>query len=200
VAASTINEQTEVALLLCAPIFITVMSATPWIVRLLYAQDFLPAVSVLRWQIFGDILKVVAWPLGFVMLAAGDGKAFFWVESASYLVMAAAVWLVLPYAGLPATGVAFAACYCFYLPAVYILARRRIGFRWSKEVVRYFSLTLAACVSAAALAEQIWWGWMVGCIMAALLLVHGLNRVAKLSRFGGRLGRIANLARGIGAR
>lgn len=50
-----------------------------------------PAVEVLRWQVLDDVLKVASWPLGFVILAAGDGNIFFWSESASWFVMAAFV-------------------------------------------------------------------------------------------------------------
>jgi PST family polysaccharide transporter len=199
-AAAIINEQTEIALLLCAPIFIAVMAAAPAIIQLLYASDFGPAADVLRWQILGDVLKVVAWPLGFVMLAAGDGKTFFWLESASYLVMGAAVWLLVPYAGLSATGISFAVCYCFYLPAVYLLGRRRIGFRWSVSVVRYLSITLVACVSSALVAHELQWGWLVGCCMALVFFFHALARVAKLSKLGGGVRWVARLAKGLGVR
>ena len=73
-AVRLVNEQTEIALLLSAPVFIAMMALAPWVVHLLYSAAFAPAVEVLRWQILGDVLKVVSWPLGFVILAAGDGK------------------------------------------------------------------------------------------------------------------------------
>ncbi len=85
-ATRLVNEQTEIALLLSAPVFIAMMGLAPWLIHLLYATGFTPAIEVLRWQILGDVLKVASWPLGFILLAAGDGNAFFCTETASFCV------------------------------------------------------------------------------------------------------------------
>jgi PST family polysaccharide transporter len=72
------------------------MAMAPWAIRLLYTASFAPAVEVLRWQVLGYVLRVASWPLGFVILAAGDGTTFFWSESASWFVMAAFILILAP--------------------------------------------------------------------------------------------------------
>ena len=127
-ARRLVNEQTEIAVLLSAPVFIAMMAAAPWVMRLLYTASFTPAVEVLRWQVLGDVLKVASWPLGFVIVAAGDAKTFFWSESASWLLLAALIVGLVPAMGLQISGMAYVACYIFYLPLVYWLARQRSAF------------------------------------------------------------------------
>ena len=40
-----------------------------------------------------DILKVASWPLGFIILAAGDGRTFMLAESLAIVVLAAVTWI-----------------------------------------------------------------------------------------------------------
>ena len=136
-ACRLVNEQTEVALLLTAPPLIAVLALSPWVVRLLYTNEFGPAVDILRWQLLGDLLKVMSWPLGFVMLAAGAGRTFIFSESIALAVYVAGVALGLALVGVVATGIAFLAMYAVLLPIVYWLARRRIGFRWTPSIVAH---------------------------------------------------------------
>ena len=75
-ACRLVNEQTEVALLLTAPALIALLAVSPWLIPLLYTAEFAPAVGILHFQLLGDLLKVMSWPLGFVILAAGAGRTF----------------------------------------------------------------------------------------------------------------------------
>ena len=45
-ATRLVNEQTEIALLLSAPVFIAMIGFAPWVIKLLYSSDFAPAVEV----------------------------------------------------------------------------------------------------------------------------------------------------------
>jgi len=191
-----VNEQTEIATLLSAPVFIAMMAMAPWVLRLLYTTSFAPAVEVLRWQVLGDVLKVASWPLGFVILAAGDGKTFFWSESASWVVMAAFILVLVPVMGLRTTGIASLAGYAFYLPLVYWLARRRIGFRWSSAVFRSILITFAICAAVGIAAVITKWGMLLGCLVAAGYGVFALRRISHMSDLSG-LWQIAAIAKQI---
>jgi PST family polysaccharide transporter len=196
-AVRLVNEQTEIAILLSAPVFIAMMAMAPWVIRLLYTASFVPAVEVLRWQVLGDVLRVASWPLGFVILAAGDGKTFFWSESASWFVMAGFILVLVPVMGLRTTGIAPLACYAFYLPLVYWLARRRIGFRWSSSVFRSIVLTFALCAGVGIAIVLTKWGMLLGCLIAAGFGVFAAGRILQMSDLGGPLGRIGAMARRI---
>jgi O-antigen/teichoic acid export membrane protein len=194
-ACRLVNEQTEIAILLSAPVFIAMMALAPWVIRLLYTAGFAPAVEVLRWQVLGDILKVASWPLAFVILAAGDGKTFFWSESAAWFVMAVCIIGFVPVMGLRITGAAFLVCYAFYLPLVYWLARRRVDFRWTSSVFRSIWMTFAICVAVAIIAAISKWGMLLGCLIAAGFGIFALGRVSHMSDLSGPVGRVGALAR-----
>lgn len=149
-AASTqlVNEQTDVAVLLCAPVLLLLLGLAPWVIRLLYSAEFAPAVDVLRWQLLGDVLKVVSFPLGFVLLASGAGKTYLLLEVIGMTVFVLAVWVGLPLIGLKATGVGFLLMYVVYLPLVWRLSKKLIAFRWlpSLRLQTLALLASAVCI------------------------------------------------------
>lgn len=137
------NEQVEVALLLAGPILTGMMGAAPWVIHLLYSSQFGDAVAVLRWQILGDILKIASWPLGFVLLALGHGRTFMATDCLTIATFVVLANLGLPIIGLPATGIAFIGMYSFYLPVIYLILRRRTGFRWENHVLVKLAILFA---------------------------------------------------------
>ena len=148
-----IDEQSEVALLLSAPVLLGTLGAAPWIIPLLYAHAFAPAAEILRWQILADLLKIASWPLGYVLLARGEARTFMVGELAASGVLIGALWLLLPIVGLPASGIAVLIAYALYLPALLVIVRLRAGYRWSRHVAGLFVAVLAAALVVMALAQ-----------------------------------------------
>ena len=194
-AGRLVNEQTEIATLLSAPVFIAMMAIAPWVIHLLYAASFTPAIEILRWQVLGDILKVASWPLGFLILAAGDGRTFFSTETASWIVTTGFITALVPLFGLPITGMAYLATYAFLLPLVYWLARRRIAFTWSRSVRSLTVVTFVMCAAVGILTAITPWGMLVGCGAAVAFAVFSLGRITLMSDVAGPVGRIGLIAR-----
>jgi len=191
-----VNEQSDVTLLLAGPLLIGMVALAPWIVQLLYSGQFGDAVAVLRWQVLGDVCKVASWPLGFIIIAAGDGLIFMLTETLTIAVFAALTWIALPILGVQATGVAFLGMYLVNLPLVYFLARRRTGFRWQRRVVTQFGI-VAACALLVFLLVR--WdrllGAGIGLILSAMLTLQGFARLAHMTNAVGSIGRVAELSR-----
>lgn len=196
-AVRLVNEQTEIAMLLSAPVLIAMMALAPWVIHLLYASSFTPAIEILRWQVLGDVLKIASWPLGFVILAAGDGRAYFWCESSTSILPAVLIVGLAPSMGLRITGLSYLAMYAFYMPVVYWLARRRIGFRWSKSVFSLSCMSFTVCLGVGLLAAWTRWGMLVGGAAAAAFAIFSLGRITHMSNLGGPVGRLGALARQI---
>ncbi len=187
-----VNEQTEVALLLAGPVFLTMLGLAPWVIKLLYSSSFAEAATILRWQILGDILKVVSWPLGFVILAAGDGRTFIANELLGMGVFVLCVWLGLPYLGLQTTGIGFLVMYVVFLPIVYWLARRRTGFRWTARVAaEATSLLVISALIAGVVAWHRLAGAALGVAAAGAFSIFALARLAQMTHSAGPLARIA---------
>ena len=195
-ANRVVNEQVEVALLLAGPMLLAMLGLAPWVIEVLYTERFQPAVDVLRWQTLGDVLKVASWPLGFIILAAGDGRTYLASDCVGLAVLIALTWLGLPRLGVEAAGIAFLATYAVYLPLVYWLARRRTGFRWAPAARRQLLLLSGAGVAVLLAAR---WnslaGASCGVLLSAVFGLHALGRLTELTNPGGALGRIGATCR-----
>ena len=187
-----VNQQSEVALLLAGPVLVAMIGLAPWVIELLYSNKFSDAASVLRWQVLGDVLKIVSWPLGYLILAAGDGRTFLVTETIASFVLIGLTWIGLPVIGIEATGVAFLAMYLVYLPVVYWLARRRTGFSWDRRVGVHFAMLLALTTFVFLAADwSKWLGACMGLFISIALGVFGFARLANRAKVGGWLGKLA---------
>src|SRR5690606_25745971 len=108
----------------------------------------------------------------------------------------AGVGIGLPLIGVLVTGVAFLAMYLVYLPVVWWLARRRIGFAWTPAVVR---MGLGFFVVAAAVSGLSVWSEiaaaLVGLVLAGASGLYALDRLGRVAGLTGRLGQLANVGR-----
>lgn len=191
-----VNEQMEVALLIASPIFLIIISLAPWVVQLLYASSFGEAVSILRWQILGDILKIASWPIAFIILAAGDSRSFIITESIAISVFVAVVWLGLPVFGLNSTGMAVLAMYAVYLPIVWVLGKRRTGFSFSRANLLFVLTLFVAAFSIMLLAKVFPIGAAIfGFILAVANGLFSLWRLSEIAELRGVPGKIINLVK-----
>ena len=191
-----VNEQTEVALLLAGPVFLAMLGFSPWVIELLYSSQFGDSITVLRWQILGDVLKVASWPLGFIILAAGDGRAFMWTEFFAMTVFTGLTWVGLPILGIQAIGIAFLGTYAAFLPTVYWLAKRRTCFVWEPRIFKHLMLLVLAAI--AVFGASLWSEWAsarLGLTAALGFGVHGIVHLKEMTNLDGSLGRASGVFR-----
>jgi len=192
-----VNEQTEVALLLAGPLLLGMLALAPWVIELLYSREFADAVVILRWQVLGDLLKIAAWPLAYIILAAGDGRGYMLTEAFAMAVFVGLVWIGLPIIGLQSTGFAFIGMYLALLPLVYWLAKRRTGFCWAPGVKRLVAVLVVAAIAVLAMERVSGTLAAVGGLTMALGFgMASLRRLAHMSDFG-PITRIAALSNGL---
>ncbi len=195
IAVRLVNEQTEVALLLCAPVLVVMLGCAPYVIRLLYSAEFETAAEILRWQLLGDLLKVMSWPLGFILLASGAGKTFLLTETLAVLVFYGVVWIGLPLMGITATGVAFLALYAVYLPVVWLLGRHYIGFAWTRAVKVQAVIAAAAALTVEIVARlSVIGGAAVSLLLGAALGIWATMQLSAQIGVGGQLGKLAAMA------
>ena len=71
-----VNEQTQVSLLLAGPGVIATLTFAPLVIMLFYSAQFYEAVEVLRWICLGIALRVITWPIGFIVVAKNRQAIF----------------------------------------------------------------------------------------------------------------------------
>lgn len=173
-----VNDQAEVAVLLGGPLLLGMLGFAPWIIQILYSSEFLPAVEVLRWQILGDVLKIVQSPVGFILLAAGAGRRFALSEAFSMICLVAITWLCLPILGLEGAGVAVFVMYMFYLPWIYFMVQGCTGFRFERRVITGLArLALASAVTVAVCRASEIFGMILSLILSLIFFKIALDRL-----------------------
>ena len=138
------NEQAEVALLLAAPVILGMMALSPLIISLLYSHAFAESVEILRWQLFGDVFKIGAWSIGYILLGGRFGRIFLFTEMSFHLVYLSLIWFGINALGLEITGIAFLIAYAYHFLLIWFVVRRTVGFSWNREVIGLFALVLLA--------------------------------------------------------
>jgi len=173
-ASRLVNEQTEVALILIGPVLIVLMAFAPLVINLLYTAEFHEAAGILRWQIFGDLLKIISWPLSFVLLALGLSRTYLCVEAVAAAVFVAVEASLLGSVGINSTGIGFLAIYLVYAPLVLVVAYKRIGFRWSAHVMLRAGALAAGLGTVFAVTESYPRAGMVaGGMLAVIFAIEG---------------------------
>jgi antigen flippase len=129
-----INEQTEIGLLLAFPGLLSTLVLAPYAIAFFYTAEFAPAADLLQWFLLGCIAKVLSWPLGFSILAKGQGGLFMATEIFFNTLYLGMVWLGLEIFGLIGVGVAFAVMNMIYSGTMLVITRYTIKFSFSRGV------------------------------------------------------------------
>lgn len=126
-----VNEQAQVSLLLAGPGVLATIALAPLALLILYSSTFVAAADVLRWVCVGIALRVVTWPIGYIIVAK-NARILFVATEIMWAVLNVCLTLVLVrHMGLEGAGVAFFLSYVVHGIVVYLIVRRLIGFRWA---------------------------------------------------------------------
>ncbi|WEJ34183.1 O-antigen translocase [Devosia sp. SD17-2] len=150
-----VNEQARVSMLLAGPGLLATIALSPLVIIAFYSSAFADAVPVLRWLCLGMLLRVMAWPMGYLILAKGKQAMFFWTEVAATTVHVGLAYILIDTLGLQGAGIAFAGLYIWHGVLINILVGRLTGFVWSSENVQLASLFLLQVVVALGAAEYL---------------------------------------------
>jgi antigen flippase len=176
-----VNEQATISLLLAGPGVLGTLTFASLVISLFYSSKFSEAVPVLRWICLGMTLRVIAWPMGFIVLAKGAQKIFFWTEVAATVVHVGLAWLFIRPFGLAGAGAAFFGLYVWHGLLIYFIVRRLSGFRWSaiNRRTAIIFLPLAGIIFAAFNFLPFWiatalgiLGFLVGCVYSIRVLTQ----------------------------
>jgi len=145
-----VNEQAHISILLASTGVIATLTLAPIVLHVFYSRDFAAAAAVLRWICLGMTLRVVTWPMGYIIIASGQRKFLIGTELAWAVAYLSMSWLLISRFGLNGAGMAFFLSYVAHGAIVYPVARKLTGFRWSIENLRTACLMVIAVVAVSA--------------------------------------------------
>ncbi|MGH9160196.1 MAG: polysaccharide biosynthesis C-terminal domain-containing protein, partial [Vicinamibacteraceae bacterium] len=195
-----VNEQARVGMLLGGPGALATLALAPVVIALLYSSEFGGAVGILRWICLGVALRVITWPMGFIIMAKGRQNIYFWTELAWTIVNVGLTWVCVGWFGLDGAGIAFFGSYVFHGLLIYAVVRRMSGFRWSPENLRTGLLLLfvTAGVFCGFLTLPVTLAGGIGVLAAALSGVLCLRALLTLVPWDQIPGPIRRLLIGVG--
>jgi PST family polysaccharide transporter len=135
-----VNEQTHISVLIAIPGVLATITVAPFVVAIFYSSEYRPAADILRWICIGMALRVLTWPLGYIVVAKNLQMTFLLIEVAWTVVNVASTWWLVHAFGADGAGMAFSFSYLFHAAMIYPIARRITKFRWSRENRRAASL------------------------------------------------------------
>ena len=143
----TINQQAEIALLILSPIIMVFLVFIQWVVIIIYSSKFAAVDTMIHWAALGMLFKAVSWPIGFIILAKGDSKTFFWNELITNIYLLALNIIGYRIMGLTGLGISFMIVYLLYLVQVYVLAKIKYQFSFDAEFIKIFCIQFLLAIS-----------------------------------------------------
>ena len=196
VVRTMMNQQTEIALLVLAPLVIVMIVFMPFFIELLYSGEFIGIVRMTEWLLIGSLIKAGSWGLSFVFLAKGDGRLFLFNELGTKIITLPAYLVGFHFFGLDGIGYAYTFNFTVYFLWVALVAYKRYGISYDNGYWRLFTVLLAM-ILIFPLGERLWnAGYGTGIALIVCIGVYALfefNRrinlrtlTEKLHQRGGR--------------
>jgi enterobacterial common antigen flippase len=177
-----VNEQALVGVLLAGPGVTATLTLAPIVVGLFYSADFGAAVGPLRWICLGMTVRVITWPLGFIVLAKGKQNLFFCTDLTWTVVHVGLAWICVKAFGIDGAGIAFFGSCLFHGFVIYPIVWRLSGFRWSADNTQiglmFLALIGAVFCSFYVLPPMI--AACMGMLAAALTSVYSVRALLRL--------------------
>ena len=143
-----VNEQIEVHLLVQTPIILTAVLVLPLLFPILYSGEFLPAVAMTRFAMFGLLCHILTYPISFMPLSKGDVLVFILQETVYNVANVTLVIIGYRFWGLEGVGIALLLARMLDLTVAFSISYFRYGFRLSPCSLGYAFASLAFAVMA----------------------------------------------------
>lgn len=134
------NEQSEIGLLLLAPMVVLMITFIDPVLRILYSSEFMPVAPMTILLLLGTLIQVVSWALGYVFLAKNDGKLYFFNEVGTKILMLPIYIIGYMIHGLIGLGITFIINQVIYLLWIGIVAYKRYNITYNLSCIKLFCI------------------------------------------------------------
>lgn len=135
-----INEQIEMALIVGAPMIISLIAGAGVAIKVLYSSSFAMAIPLLQWQMAGSFLVLILWPMGVMFLAKNKGIFSIITDTIWSAVYFLLIFFGWDFIGFNILGIAYLVA-CFIQLLSVIISTKYLGnFSFSHINLRYIFL------------------------------------------------------------
>ena len=137
-----VNNQIEIALILVTPAIIFLYLSAPFLIKLLYSQEFSSSFLILKTALFSVIVKAVIFPLGYIVLVKGDKKLFFKQALFSdFLNLVLSIVLYIYY-GIVGLGIAYFLNYILFAVYIFRIVNKHYDFNFVPSTRKLIAISL----------------------------------------------------------
>ena len=142
-----VNEQSEMSVLILAPLIICMVVFIEPIIKILYTAEFLSIIEMTRWLLIGSIIKAGSWGLSYIFLAKGDRKLYLFNELGIKIITIPSYLLGYKIWGLSGIGYAFTFVYCVFFLWVGLVSWNKYHIKYNSRFWRLFVIELLMILS-----------------------------------------------------
>lgn len=143
-----VSQQGEIGTMILAPMLTVCLVFMPFVLKILYSDQFLVANNYISWACLGMLLKFASWIISFMFVAKAESKVFMLNEISANIYTLLFSVLGYKFWGLQGIGVAFALNYLLYLIQVYLIAHHRYQFGFSSNFIRCYGIQFIFVVAS----------------------------------------------------
>lgn len=147
------RQQSLLVLGLIVPGILVIQALGPFVIKVLFTSQFLSSLEILRWQLVGDVVKVLGYLMGFMILARQSIRSYALAEIIGGFSLAISVWFGAQWFGLVGVGASNLVAYGVYSGVLVYLLREWLPRNWATTHLPLWFL-------AAALVALV--GWLPG--------------------------------------
>ena len=187
-----VNKQTEVSILMMAPLLTSLIIFLPVLIPLLLSSQFLPIVAMTQVAALAMYFKALTLPVAYITLARGYSFTYLVLESSYYVALVVFVVLGYRHWGIWGTGLAITLAHLAECLIINGYARWRYQYKQSSTVVKYgvvhLLIGLSAYILTMTVDEVAYWLLGVALIVVSLSFsLWVLNQKRKSSSTSTRL-------------
>ena len=177
----TINHQAEIAILVLAPLIIVFLVFINWVIIILYSAKFVAINEMIHWAILGIFFKAVGWAIGFIFLAKGATKIYFYTYIIATVTILVTNILGYKYLALEGLGIAFLASYILILFPGYLIARVKYQFSFDSSLIQIFLIQFIIALTSFIVVKytKTPYSYIIGLMLILLSLFYSYNELDK---------------------
>jgi len=179
----TMNRQNQLMLTVIVPLILAFIILIKPLIVLLYSSKFLDLTGMVDWMMLGMFFRATSWCLSFAFIAKGESKIFFWNEFASAcygLILLIVGYKLLRFEGL---GMAYFMTYIIYTLQVYIICRKKYGFRYTSDNKRLILIQGCLVITAFTILRLLgfsMWRYIVGGVVLSGSLYYSYIKLDEM--------------------
>lgn len=143
----TVCQQGDITVMIMGPMLCVCLIIMPYLIRILYSEKFLYATSFVMWGCLGMMFKLASWLISFMFVAKAERNLFMVNEilANAYILTFSLIGYYLW--GVEGLGIAFLVNYFVYFLQVFLIAKKRYGFGFTKSFSKNYLIMLLMVVS-----------------------------------------------------